>query len=142
VAATDLVVRSFRDSDESAVVALWSRVFSEDPPWNEPTAVIRRKLTVQRDLFLVGEIDGEIVVTILAGFDGFRGWINHLAVAPEQRRRGFGRAMVLDAEQRLSELGCPKVNAQIRAGNHASMQFCEAIGYSIEERVSVGKRLP
>jgi ribosomal protein S18 acetylase RimI-like enzyme len=138
---TDFVVRVFEDTDEPAVVALWRQVFPEDPPWNEPTAVVRRKLAVQRELFLVGELNGVVVAAVLAGFDGFRGWLYHLAVAPAQRRRGLGRALVLEAERRLRDLGCPKINAQIRAGNTVSVQFCEAMGFTVEERVSVGKRL-
>ena len=138
---TDFLIRSFRASDESAVVALWLDAFPNDPPWNEPHGVVRRKLGVQPELFLVGEIGGLVVAVMLAGFDGFRGWIYHLAVASAQRRRGLGRAMVAEAERQLRDCGCLKINAQIRASNEASVQFCRAIGYVIEERISVGKRL-
>lgn len=138
---TDLVIRPFRETDESAVLALWNEAFPNDPPWNEPHAVLRRKLGVQRELFLVGERDGVVIATLLGGFDGFRGWLNHLAVAAAQRRHGHGRAMVTEAERLLRERGCPKINVQIRATNDVSVRFCQALGYAIEDRISLGKPL-
>jgi ribosomal protein S18 acetylase RimI-like enzyme len=137
----ELVIRAFREADEPQVVALWREVFAGDPPWNEPAAVIRRKLGTQRDLFLVGELEGEVVATVVAGYDGFRGWVYHLAVAPARRRNGYGRAMMHEAESRLRALGCPKVNLQIRSTNTGAIAFYRAIGFDVEDRVSMGKRL-
>ena len=137
----DLEIRSFREADEGAVVKLWLEAFSGDPPWNEPVEVVRRKLGVQRDLFLVGEYRGRIVAAVVAGFDGFRGWVYHLAVESTDRRRGFGRAMMVAAEARLRELGCPKINLQVRTSNVEVIQFYRALGYTVEERVSMSKRL-
>jgi len=137
----ELVIRPFDEADEAQVVALWKEVFAGDPPWNEPTAVIRRKLGVQRDLLLVGELAGDVVATVMAGYDGFRGWVYHLAVAPAVRRNGYGRAMMREAESHLRTLGCPKVNLQIRATNAGAIAFYRAIGYDVEDRVSLGKRL-
>jgi ribosomal protein S18 acetylase RimI-like enzyme len=134
-------IRSFSDADRAAVVALWSRVFPDDPAWNAPEAMIQRKLTVQRELFLVGVVGGEVIATVLAGFDGVRGWIHHLAVAPEHRRRGIARRLMAAAEAGLAALGCPKVNLQVRASNAGVVAFYRALGYAIEERVSMGKRL-
>ena len=88
-----LEVRPYRDTDEAAVVALWSRIFPETRQWNQPAAYIRRKLAVQGELFLVGALEARAVATVLAGYDGVRGWVYHLAVAPGYRRRGFGRAV-------------------------------------------------
>ena len=136
-----LVVRSYEARDEADVIALWREAFPNDPPRNEPTLVIRRKLTVQPELFLVGELAGAVVAAVVAGFDGFRGWINHLAVAPEHRRKGFGRALVSEAEARLRNLGCPKVNLQVRASNAGVAEFYRRLGYQVEERISFGKSL-
>jgi len=137
----DLEIRSFREADEGAVVKLWLEAFPGDPPWNEPVKVVRRKLGVQRDLFLVGEYRGLIVAAVVAGFDGFRGWVYHLAVESTDRRRGFGRAMMVAAEARLRELGCPKINLQVRTSNVEVIQFYRGLGYTVEERVSMSKRL-
>jgi ribosomal protein S18 acetylase RimI-like enzyme len=136
-----LRVRPFHEADQPSVVALWSEVFADDPPRNDPRAVIERKLRVQRELFLVCEFENEIVGTVIAGFDGYRGWVYHLAVQPRHRRRGFGRELMREAERRLKALGCPKLNLQVRSSNAGVIAFYERLGYSIEDRASLGKSL-
>lgn len=134
-------IRPYRDSDEAAVVTLWQQVFPDDPPWNDPTDVIARKRSVQSELFLVAIADDQLVGTVLAGFDGVRGWVHKLAVAPEYRRRGLARQLMAAAEQGLTALGCPKVNLQVRATNTAVVDYYLRAGYAIEDRISMGKRL-
>lgn len=135
-----MTVRPYQEPDESQVVALW-RACGLVVPWNDPHAEIRRKLTVQRELFLVGEIDGQIVATVMAGYEGRRGWLNELAVAPDRQQQGLGRQMVETAELALVALGCPKVNLQVRASNHTVIAFYERLGYVVEDIVSLGKRV-
>jgi ribosomal protein S18 acetylase RimI-like enzyme len=135
------IVRPFSAKDRSAVVALWREVFADDPPWNEPEGMIERKLTVQPELFLVAENQGAVVGTVLGGFDGVRGWIHHLAVADLHRRKGVARSLMQAAEEGLKKMGCPKVNLQVRATNLAVIEFYRSLGYNIEERASLGKRL-
>ena len=132
-------IRPYEESDEPEVVALWNRVFPDDPPRNAPERVIRQKLEVQRELFLVGLEDGRLVATVLGGYDGHRGWIYHLAVDPDHQRRGYGRRLLEAAEARLRALGCPKINLQVRADNESVVAFYRRAGYAIEERVSLGK---
>lgn len=136
-----LHIRAYRAGDEAQVVRLWDTVFPDNPAWNVPADDIRRKLEVQRSLFLVGEVDGVIVGTVMAGFDGHRGWIHRLAVLPELRRQGMARALMADAEQRLRAIGCTKVNLQVRSTNAGVVTFYEKIGYGVEDRVSMGKLL-
>jgi ribosomal protein S18 acetylase RimI-like enzyme len=140
-----LTVRPFRSSDRDALRELWARVFADDPPWNAPDVMIENKLNVQPELLLVGEVAaGDAVVlvgAVMAGYDGVRGWIYHLAVAPEWRRRGFATELVHAAESGLRQLGCPKVNIQIRAANSGVEAFYRRLGYAVEERVSMGRRL-
>ncbi|TMH51465.1 MAG: GNAT family acetyltransferase [Betaproteobacteria bacterium] len=136
-----MTIRPYGSQDHSQVVSLWNEVFPDDPPWNEPAAVIRRKLTVQPELFLVGLVNGRVVATVIAGFDGVRGWIHHLAVQSAYRRRGIARSLMEAAEESLAKLGCPKVNLQVRAANTAVISFYRALGYDVEERASLGKRL-
>ena len=139
--AEGLAIRSFEKRDERSVIELWNAVFPDDPPRNAPADLIRRKLTVQPELFLVGESSGEVVATVMAGFDGVRGWVHHLAVNPRCRSRGYGREMMRAAEKGLRGLGCPKLNLQVRASNAQVIGFYRALGYSIEDRVSFGKVL-
>jgi ribosomal protein S18 acetylase RimI-like enzyme len=136
-----LSIRSYQPSDCDGLAALWQRVFPDDPSWNAPALMIETKLRVQPELLLVGENDASIAGAVIAGFDGVRGWIHHLAVAPEFRRRGFATQLVRAAEDGLRKLGCAKVNLQVRATNQAVVEFYRSLGYEVEERVSMGRRL-
>ena len=133
-------IRPFQPSDEAAVVQLWKDC-NLVVPWNDPLRDIRRKLRVQPDLFLVGFFSGELAATVMAGYEGHRGWLNYLAVAPRFRRQGLGREMVAAAEARLRQMGCPKINIQIRTGNTEVIEFYRRIGFKPDDVVSMGKRL-
>ena len=141
MASAEVEIRPFAEADRAAVIALWREAFPDDPPWNEPEVMIRLKCRVQPELFLVGCVDGRVVGAVMAGFDGVRGWIHHLAVAPGARRKGVAARLMHAAERGLARLGCPKVNLQIRSANNAVVAFYRAIGYAVEDHVSMGKRL-
>ncbi|MBM3957421.1 MAG: GNAT family acetyltransferase [Gemmatimonadetes bacterium] len=130
----------FREADREEVIRLWERC-GLVAPQNDPSEDIDMKLAFQPDLFLIGVAGGRVVASAMAGYEGHRGWVNYVGVAPEYRRKGYGRAMMEEAERRLVALGCVKVNLQVRAGNSEVAAFYEAAGYSVEERVSMGKRL-
>jgi len=132
-------IRSFELADESAVIALWQRC-GLTRPWNDPKKDVQRKLCVQPHLFLVG-IEQELIATVMAGYEGHRGWINYLAVAPEYQRQGFGQAMMTEAERLLREVGCPKISLQIRSTNIEVIEFYQHLVYAIDDVVSLGKRL-
>ena len=132
--------RSFQSADADAVIALW-QACGLTRPWNDPHRDIERKLTVQPELFVVGCLDETIVCSAMAGFDGHRGWINYLAVDPDRQRQGLAALIVRAAEELLVERGCPKINLQIRTSNLDAVRFYEAIGYSMDEVVSMGRRL-
>jgi ribosomal protein S18 acetylase RimI-like enzyme len=138
---SEIRVRSYHSRDEQAVVELWATVFPDDPPWSEPRDVIQRKRSVQGELFFVCEVEGRVVGTVLAGFDGVRGWVHHLAVLPDLRRGGLATALMRAAEQGLTNSGCPKLNLQVRATNSEVVAFYKSLGYAIEDRVSLGKPL-
>jgi len=139
--AMSLAIRCYQNTDQNAVLALWHRVFPDNPPHNNPAGDIERKLRVQPECFLIAEQENAIVGTAMAGFDGHRGWVYYVAVLPEARRRGIGRALMNAAEQALAKLGCNKINLQVRAGNDTVLGFYRSLGYTVEERVSLGKRL-
>lgn len=134
-------VRPYVDTDEQAVASLWSRVFSDMPPWNDPETNISRKLSVQRELFLVATVGQVVVGTAMAGFDGHRGWVYYVAVNPDYRRQGIGRSLMQRVEHDLASVECPKLNLQVRAQNLEAVKFYQSLGYGIEERVSMSKLL-
>ena len=135
-----MILRPYAAADEQAVVELWRRC-ELTRPWNDPHKDIQRKLTTQAELFIVGELQGRLIATAMAGFDGHRGWVNYLAVAPEHRGKGYGRLLMRHIEERLTAMGCPKLNLQVRTGNTWVLEFYRRIGYSVDETVSLGKRL-
>ncbi|PYY48021.1 GNAT family acetyltransferase [Curtobacterium sp. MCBD17_023] len=138
------LIRPFRPEDTDAVVALWESC-GLVRPWNDPRRDIARKLTVQPELFLVAEGAAggapEVVAAGMAGFDGHRGWVNYLAVRPDLQGGGLGRAMMAEFERLLTDMGCPKLNLQVRAGNEQVIAFYETLGYAPDQAVSLGKRL-
>jgi ribosomal protein S18 acetylase RimI-like enzyme len=133
-------VRPFDPSDEAAVVQLW-RDCGLVVPWNNPHKDLQRKLKVQPEMFIVGCSDEQVIATVMAGYDGHRGWINYLAVHPDHQRNGIGRRMMEEAESRLRATGCPKINLQVRSSNAAVIEFYKAIGFKPDDVVSFGKRL-
>jgi ribosomal protein S18 acetylase RimI-like enzyme len=133
-------IRSFQPADAEAAIALWERC-GLTRPWNDPRKDIARKLRVQPELFLVGEIDGRIVATAMAGYEGHRGWVNYLAIEPAAQRSGLGRALMTEIERSLLDRGCPKLNVQVRATNASAVEFYRSLGYALDDVVSLGKRL-
>lgn len=94
-------IRPYLEQDEPDVIALWMQVLPNDAPHNDPALSIRQKLSVDRELFLVAEVAGRVVGTAMGGYDGHRGWIYSVAVAPEHRHRGIGSALVRQVEAAL-----------------------------------------
>jgi ribosomal protein S18 acetylase RimI-like enzyme len=125
--APQIEVRQFQLADEEAVIALWRRC-DLVRPWNDPATDIARKREMQPELFLVGIVQGELVATIMAGYEGHRGWINYLAVHPDRQRQGMGRRMMAEAETCLQVLGCPKINLQVRSKNKDVIAFYRSLG--------------
>ena len=136
----NIQIRSFQDSDEAQVIRLWERC-GLLRPWNDPSKDIARKKRMQRELFLVGTIGDEIVASVMGGYDGHRGWVYYLAVDPNRRRQGLASALMTEVERRLRELGCAKINLQVRRDNLEAISFYERIGFKEDAVVSLGKRL-
>lgn len=137
---TSFIIRSYQQTDEQVVIALW-KACGLITPQNNPHLDIARKLRVNPEWFLVGELTGRVVASCMVGYEGHRGWINYLAVHPEHQRQGFARMMMQRAEDILSEAGCPKINLQVRSTNADVLAFYERIGFTTDNVVSLGKRL-
>jgi ribosomal protein S18 acetylase RimI-like enzyme len=133
-------IRPFRDEDEQAVVALW-RACGLTRPWNDPHKDIARKRVVQREMFLVGELEGRVIATAMAGYDGHRAWMYYLAVAPAHQGQGFGTLLVRRIEEEMLVRGCPKVSLLVRSTNEQVLAFYRKLGYLQDDSVPLGKRL-
>ena len=136
----EATIRAYRDSDESDVAALWRSVFPDAPPWNVPEEDIARKLTTQRELFLVATIKDTLIGTAMGGYDGHRGWVYYVAVLPEFRRKKIANRMMDEIERLLIEMGCPKMNLMVRTSNRDVIAFYEKLGYKIDNCVTMRKR--
>lgn len=123
------------------VVQLWQTAFGYEDAHNAPELVIDKKLAVNDGLFFVALANGVVAGTVMAGYDGHRGWLYSVAVHPAQRGQGLGAALVRFAEQDLMARGCLKINLQIRGGNERVASFYESLGYVVEPRVSMGKKI-
>jgi ribosomal protein S18 acetylase RimI-like enzyme len=135
-----LEIHVFNLADEAAVIRIWERC-GLTRAWNDPKKDIRRKRALQLELFLVGALNGEIIATVMAGYDGHSGWLSYLGVDPAYQKRGFGREIVAAAELRLRALGRPKINLQVQSANTAAMEIYQSIGFAPDEVLSFGKRL-
>jgi len=133
-------IRPYQSSDEKEVVQLWIDC-GLVVPHNNPIRDIERKRRVNPEWFLVGEFNGEIIASCMAGYNGHRGWINYLAVSPPFQRKGYGKEIMKRAEELMNEAGCPKINIQIRTTNQKVIEFYKHIGFKTDDVVSLGKRL-
>lgn len=142
---SSLSIRPFDAADTDAVIALWLDVFPEyrdaSKPQRNPHLSIANKLTTQPELFFVAVKEARIVGTVMAGYDGHRGWMYSLAVDSTERREGIGTRLVRHAEAALAARGCPKVNLQVLSAKADVRAFYESLGYLADEVISLGKRL-
>ena len=133
-------IRTFQASDEAAVIALW-QACDLTRSWNDPHKDIARKLSVGRDLFVVGMQGNELIASAMFGYEGHRGWVNYLAVSPAHQRRGHASSLMQWGEKALQQRGCPKINLQVRSKNAAVIAFYKSLGYGDDEVIGLGKRL-
>ena len=137
---SSLLIRPFKEGDEEALVSLWN-MCKLTVPWNNPYKDIARKLKVQSELFLMGYLEDKLIASVMAGYDGHRGWINYFAVHPDFQARGYGKQIMDNVENGLRELGCPKINLQIREGNDKVFSYYQKLGFVEEKCINMGKRL-
>src|SRR6476659_1922879 len=107
------IISEYRDEHFAGVEALWREAFPNDAPWNRASAAIAEKMRFQPELMLVA-LEGTLVVgSVMAGYDGHRGWISRIAVLRAHRGKRIGQALLSEAEKRLAALGCIKINLQV-----------------------------
>jgi len=134
-------IREFHIDEYNDVYDLWKRTGLIIRPGDDLQG-ISAKLQRDPDLFLIAEDSGVIVGCVLGAWDGRRGWINHLAVAPSHQRKGVGSALIRELEKRLALKGARKVNAQVYKWNQKSLEFFKAVGYEAQsDLIMVGKQM-
>lgn len=136
----DIELRRFEPPDSGPVIELWERC-DLTRPWNDPRRDIDRKAAHADGIFLVAVRAGHVIGTVMAGYDGHRGWINYLAVDPDERGAHVASTLMAAAERSLADLGCAKINLQIRRTNLDARLFYERLGYIEDDVISMGKRL-
>ena len=121
------------------VASLWNEVFPYTSPQSRPDVIIDKKIIHADDLFFVMVEGSALIGTIIAGYDGHRGWLYSLCVATKYQKKGVGSALVEFAETALIRLGCVKINLQVVSENAQVVRFYEKRGYKTEPRISMGK---
>ena len=134
------LIKSYKDDHLKMLIDLWKKC-GLVVPWNDPTKDIFRKIKKDHEGILLGWMENKLVASVMAGYEGHRGWINYLAIDPDFRRQGFGQSILKKAEAFLLNLECPKINLQIRVSNQQVIEFYEKQGYIRDEVISMGKRL-
>lgn len=138
---SDIEIRVYRDEDFGSVKRLWQQAFPKDSAWNLAEVAIPAKLRVHPELFLVALREGELAGSVMAGYDGHRGWISRVAVFERNRGQGVGKALIAEAERHLAAMGCVKINLQVVETNAAVVEFYKSCGFQVEPRISMSKLL-
>jgi ribosomal protein S18 acetylase RimI-like enzyme len=133
-------MREANAADASEVIALWEAC-GLTRPWNDPAADFTRAVRGPTSAVLVLHEGDALAASVMTGFDGHRGWVYYLAVAPERRRAGLGRVMMDAAEAWLRTRGAPKIQLMVRADNEAALGFYEALGLERQQVVTLGRFL-
>ncbi len=132
------MIREATAADADAVIALW-QACGLTRPWNDPAADFALALASPGSTVLAADGEGGIAGSVMTGFDGHRGWVYYLAVAPAHRRAGLGRALMEAAEAWLRERGAPKIQLMVREDNEAALGFYQALGLERQKVVTLGR---
>jgi ribosomal protein S18 acetylase RimI-like enzyme len=136
----DIKIRNVSLDDIEKVIALWGEC-GLTVPWNDPKKDFQRKFEHSPQWFLIAEAEGNVIASAMYAYDGHRGNVNYLAVLPQFQKRGVGERLMVDIEDKLTKMGCPKINLLIRDTNVDVLNFYESLGYKTDPVVCVGKRL-
>lgn len=121
-------LRPARPGDVETILSLWAESAAE-PTHTDDVASLTRLIHHDPDALIVAEVDGRIVGTVIAGWDGWRGSIYRLVVAPPQRRRGLGLRLLADAERRLRDVGAVRSQAIVVESDPQATGFWRASGW-------------
>ncbi|MET9148365.1 GNAT family N-acetyltransferase [Streptomyces sp. NPDC004042] len=128
----ELRIRPATAGDLSAVLDFW-RTAAEGTSISDDRDGAARLVGRDPQALLLAEDAGELVGTVIAGFDGWRCHLYRLAVRPDRRRRGVGAALLAAAEERFARLGGRRGDAMVLTGNERAHHVWRAAGYAPEE---------
>jgi ribosomal protein S18 acetylase RimI-like enzyme len=134
------IIDTYQPGDEADVISLWQEC-ELVVPWNNPLSDIARKTADSPQLFFIGRLDGKLVASCMAGYDGHRGWVYFLAVRKLHRRKGLAARLMSHVEKKLIELGCPKLELMVRNSNSNVISFYRSIGFDRDPVTLLSKRL-
>lgn len=134
------MIREANLDDEAACIALWQAA-GLTRSWNDPAFDLRRALAQPQSTIFLHEHEGGLIGSAMVGDDGHRGVVYYVATHPDHRTQGIARALMAAAEEWLKARGCPKLNLMIREGNEAVATFYKKLGYEMEERTVMAKKL-
>ncbi len=140
MSSATLSIAPIEDGDLAEVIALWERC-GLTRPWNDPAADIALTRRGANSTILISRDGGAIIATAMVGHDGHRGWVYYVAVDPDRRGKGHGRAIMNAAEEWLRQAGIAKMQLMVRSDNTRVQAFYEAIGYDEQERILYAKWL-
>jgi N-acetylglutamate synthase len=128
-----LLFRPMAVSDLSAVRELWDKAEGVELSEGDTAEELTRYLERNPDMSFVAMLGEEIIGAVLAGHDGRRGFMYHLAVAPDHQGRGAGRALVGRAVDALRAAGVVRVLILVRHDNSRGMEFWAKQGWETLE---------
>lgn len=133
-------IRVFRQEDFEEVIIFWERC-DLLRSWNDSEMDIERKMNYDVSLFLVVEVNGDVVGTVMGGYDGYRGFVYYFGVYLEFRGRGIVNALFNRLEKKLIVRGCSKIQINVSEDNDMVFGMYERLGYEYVDVLSLGKRL-
>jgi ribosomal protein S18 acetylase RimI-like enzyme len=129
-----LSIRDCRLDDVGSVLDLWKQA-DATPSVTDTADDLRRAVTDSPAHVLVAEVGGRVIGSIIGTFDGWRGNIYRLAVHPDYRRQGVARALLTEVERKLTRQGAKRITALVEKDHPRAMNFWEAVGYRVDERI-------
>ena len=131
----DAVIRPARSEEVEQVLGLW-REAGTTPSVTDTREEVLKLLAEPAAVLLVAEANGRLVGTVIGGWDGWRGNIYRLAVAPGYRRRGLARLLVAEADRSLHRMGAKRITALVEGDHPWATDFWDSLassGYRYDE---------
>ena len=116
------------------MLALWAIAAENAERPVDSRADVQRLIARDRHALILAVEDGQVIASVIAGFDGWRCHLYRLAVAPHRRRRGVGAALVARAEARFTSLGGARADAMVLEGNEGAHRVWRSAGYAAQPR--------